>query len=68
MTPIRVKMIPIRCAMKKAMTNMMGAKTVLVGLQPAVAITLVELGVELKGVHTALNMDKGLQWLQQNIP
>jgi rsbT antagonist protein RsbS len=47
------------------MTRIMGAKTVLAGLQPAVAITLVELGIELKGVHTALNMDKGLEWLRQ---
>jgi rsbT antagonist protein RsbS len=49
------------------MTGIMGARTVLVGLQPAVAITLVEFGIELKGVHTALNMDKGLQWLRQSL-
>ncbi|MEJ2031730.1 MAG: STAS domain-containing protein [Deltaproteobacteria bacterium] len=47
------------------MTRVMGAKTVLAGLQPAVAITLVELGIELKGVYTTLNMDKGLEWLRQ---
>ncbi|MEW6261806.1 MAG: STAS domain-containing protein [Thermodesulfobacteriota bacterium] len=49
-----------------AMTSIMGAKTVLVGLQPPVAITLVEFGIELKGVHTALNMESGLKWLRQN--
>ncbi len=48
------------------MTSMMGAKTVLVGLQPAVAITMVELGMELEGIHTALNMEKGIGWLRQN--
>ena len=48
------------------MTKIMGAKTVLVGLQPAVAITLVELGIELSGIHTTLNMERGLQWLREN--
>jgi rsbT antagonist protein RsbS len=44
--------------------RVMDATTVLVGMRPAVAITLVELGMSLKGIRTALNVDKGMQLLR----
>ena len=50
-----------------SMSKIMDAETVVVGMQPAVAITLIELGLELKGVHTALNVEKGMELLKTRI-
>jgi rsbT antagonist protein RsbS len=50
-----------------SMSKIMDAETVVVGMQPAVAITLIELGLPLKGVHCALNVERGMDLLRSKI-
>jgi rsbT antagonist protein RsbS len=45
--------------------QLLGAQTVIVGIQPAIAVTLVELGLDFSGIHTALDTTRGMKLLHR---
>ncbi len=49
------------------MSNLMGAKVVFTGIRPAVALTLIDMGILLDGVNTALDLEQGLEKLKQEL-
>lgn len=49
------------------MTKLRGAETVIVGLQPEVAFAMVQLGLTFEDMHTALDLEEGLSWLNRKI-
>lgn len=49
------------------MSKILDAHTVVVGMQPAVAITLIELGLPMTGINTALNVEKGMELLRNKL-